>query len=116
MAEDDWSWLKWIKGHVSIKRYGKDIGTLIRLAIIVAVGFILFWGFITVKSMLFPKKPLMASEHVDRSKIESNQGTINQTDSHSTESVTHNHMPFENGLLGAIFGSKDQVVKEDKHE
>ncbi len=112
MAEE-WSWITWVKGHFSIKRYGKDIGTLIRFSIIGVVGVTLLYGVITLKRILIPQSPGNAQKNVDKSKIEDNSGTITQSDNHATETVVHNHMPLENGLLGFIFGAKDQTVKEE---
>ncbi len=112
MAEE-WSWWLWLKGHFSIKRYGKDIGTLIRFAIIAVVAITLIYGVVSLKRMLLPKQHETTQKNVDKSKIESNNGTINQSDNHATETVIHNHSPLENGLLGLIFGSKDQTIKEE---
>lgn len=111
--KEQWSWIKWIKGHISITRYGKDIGTIIRIAIIIVLGFALFLGVAAIKNKLFPKKSASESKHVDKSTIASNEGTITQEDSHETVNVVHNHSPLEGGLLGLVFGSKDQTVRED---
>ena len=111
MADEEWSWKRWITGFISGKRYGKDFAILIRLALLISLIFLVSLGFGKVKALLFPKES-SPTKHTDKSKIDGNSGSISQVDSHSTSSVVHNHSPLENGILGAIFGSKDQVIKE----
>ena len=102
--KEPWSWAKFLKGPFDGKNYAKAIVIGICMLIILTIGYSLYKLF----------NPMLKHSDTSSSKISHNQGTITTEDSHATSSVIHNHSPLENGILGAIFGSKDQVIKESK--
>lgn len=103
MPQDEiFSWRKFLSGPFVGKNYAKAIVTLICGAIILFLA----WGaFSLVNGWLQRGKLSQRSE----TRVGPNSGTITQTDDHTQ--VVHNHAPFEDGLLGLLFGSKNKTEK-----
>ena len=100
LNSDNLSFKKWIKGFFSIKNIAKAI----------VLG-LLFMGVQFIAKAVWKQAAPAAASYA--SSVQGNKGTITQLTNQETTQVTHNHSPFEYGLLGWIFGSKDKIINEE---
>ena len=57
MAEPEaWSWRKWFGGFIEGRRYGKDMAILLRLAVLLVVGYFIVMGVMWTKDKFFGEK------------------------------------------------------------
>lgn len=97
---EEWSWLKFIKGPFVGKNWAKALVlTTIQLVIIAVIGAVIF------TALTFFKKPNQNQKTDTR--IAGNVGALNTSDNHSTTSETHYHFPLSDLFS---FGSKDKKV------
>ena len=53
---EQWSWHKWFGGFIEGRRYGKDMAILLRLALLLVIGYLIVMGTIWTKDKLFGVK------------------------------------------------------------
>src|SRR3990167_1435815 len=87
--DESWSWIKFLKGPLVGRSYAKAIVIgLCQLIILSLIACVVF--------SVFQLKGCQKQN--SQTKIGSNAGVVNQTDSHSQTTVTHYHLPLSDIL------------------
>jgi len=102
--DESWSWGKFAKGAFVGKNYGKAVILgFCQLIILCVIGALVF-TVLNIRGCQGQKSD---------TKIGTNTGVVNQTDSHESTQVTNHYYPLSD-VLSWVFGSKQKVVKDSE--